>query len=67
MIPSPGVSISIFGTTSSAQPIAMHPKTQYMTERAPTRSESQPPMVRVTADGKLKQAASSPAVPTDMA
>ena len=50
------------GTISAAHAKRLTPKVQYITVRAPNRSESQPPKARMRPEGKLKQAASRPAM-----
>ena len=61
MTPLPGERIFIWGTISNKQQISEDPKTQYITRRAPQTSDIHPPSARITPDGRVFTAASTPA------
>ena len=62
MTPLPGDSTSIFGKNRARQHTAIAPRTQYITVRAPTRSDRYPPKARISPEGNEKMDVRSPAV-----
>ena len=54
------------GTHRRTKPARQVPSTQYIARRAPKRSDSHPPKMRTSPDGRLKIEAMSPAVATDI-
>ena len=55
------------GTMRNRLAIIVPPNTQYMTVRAPDRSDHQPPAARIRPEGRVKIEDSSPALATDTA